>query len=66
MVNDSYQAGLEEEAEEEKEEERLLALRLRSRLMFCHGPRSLSLLAPRDEHGRVLAPMPNETQPLAP
>lgn len=64
-VNDSYQAGLAEE-EEEEEKERLMAVRLRSRLMFCHGPRRFSLLAPRDEQGRILAPTRRKTQPLAP
>lgn len=62
-VNESYQAG---GAEEEQEEERRMAVRLRSRLMFCHGPRRFSLLAPRDEQGRILAPTQRKTQPLAP
>lgn len=46
-VNDNYQVGLAEE--EEEEEQRLMAVCLRSRLMFCHGPLQFWLSAPDDE-----------------
>lgn len=41
-----------------------MVVHLRSRLMFCHGPRRFSLLAPCDEHGRILAPTRRITQTL--
>lgn len=58
-VNDNYQVGLAEE----EEQQRLMAVCLRSRLMFCRGPLQFWLSAPDDEHS-YLALMRYKHNPL--